>query len=1003
MKIKQLTLHNFRSYFDCSVAGLAEGCNIIVGRNGHGKSNLHIALLFLFTDSHQAGANARRELLSETRGNDGELWVEAVVVDDRLPSIEGETLLKKHLAADGSVSFFINSREVKDTEFYNLLEMVGLRRTQPLNFLLQGKVKRVAQTDARGLFQMLAEVVGSSQYEQRKGESLELMETVTLDEKKATDLLEEFREKLGELEVDKEDYARYEENLQAGNRIYHTLYSRKIEHKTKKLRDFEKTLSDMQSRVVKLRTDVQGTEEEVARSKGLLGEKEKEVEEAERDVMEIQGKIRHAENKVVTLDSQIGPLELESQASEADLNRQQTDLQNKRAKVGDQLKNERAKLTTKQADLASRKIFVDHFAAAGTGADAKTLKQIAESKVQQLEANNKSRRGQIKEEQKMLEHYRAELAAKQKLLTASKQAAEKQSSQLSTAATQFKMAENNRNAAVADSLNQKYGLAGSKGKLLELEQEVTDLRRKVEVGGQTVDFAGINRLMEEVRRKDLEGVYGVFAQLVTINRDVMFAVEAMGKAKLYSFVVRDEKVAEDLAELNKSIRGPRIQIYPLTWVADSEENSEYPSDGEAIVLEHHVKPLDAFEEIGLPKLIREILRGCLLVKNYDEAQRIAKKFECSCVTMEGQVVYSGGFLAQVGFTDVKKGKLATYIELQSRQHELQQSRKQVDKIQTAIESQKAKEQEAISKANELKVEIERLKIAVSSHQADATELEKACIQLTKLIAELEASITRLDQEAVGLDKEIHEMKTSNSINGVKLDKFDEKKMADAGKAIDKLNQEVRALSELVTEKEAELAKLDHQLESLRSQLREVSNKEAAGRRMELDLIKGEKVQTSSILGKLKTYLDQRSSARAAAKQAAEKNRQAMAHAEEILRKTKDQLERLQLELQQHNQSRFDLQIGIEDFNSKLAVLNVDSDDKELSKLRRLTDKELIQQLQRLMLTKLKYTEKDKANFQRLEEYFKSHNEFKSELKDLKVSKKVFLDMISNLILNRNHR
>lgn len=43
------------------------------------------------------------------------------------------------------------------------------------------------------------------------------MQTVELDEKKSMELLEDFREKLNDLEVDKEDYEKFEQNLKEGN------------------------------------------------------------------------------------------------------------------------------------------------------------------------------------------------------------------------------------------------------------------------------------------------------------------------------------------------------------------------------------------------------------------------------------------------------------------------------------------------------------------------------------------------------------------------------------------------------------------------------------------------------------------------------------------------------------------------------------------------------------------------------------------------------------------
>ncbi len=47
MKIKRLILHNFKSYRDVVISHINSKANIIIGKNGHGKSNIHIGRLAL--------------------------------------------------------------------------------------------------------------------------------------------------------------------------------------------------------------------------------------------------------------------------------------------------------------------------------------------------------------------------------------------------------------------------------------------------------------------------------------------------------------------------------------------------------------------------------------------------------------------------------------------------------------------------------------------------------------------------------------------------------------------------------------------------------------------------------------------------------------------------------------------------------------------------------------------------------------------------------------------
>ena len=107
------------------------------------------------------------------------------------------------------------------------------------------------------------------------------------------------------------------------------------------------------------------------------------------------------------------------------------------------------------------------------------------------------------------------------------------------------------------------------------------------------------------------------------------------------------------------------------------------------------------------------------------------------------------------------------------------------------------------------------------------------------------------------------------------------------------------------------------------------------------------------------------------------------------------------QLQEVNQKRFDLQISTDSLQSKIKSLNIDQsvEEEQIWSLSKLSDKELVTNLKKTIIAKLKYTLKDKANFDKLEEYFQAHNQYNTDLKDLLNSKKNFQKLLSNLFLN----
>lgn len=148
------------------------------------------------------------------------LYVEALLdnSEGQLYGLGEEVFIRKTIDEEGRLIIKLNEKVISRNEFHNLMEIAGIRRENPTNFILQGKVKRIAQADEQALYELLTEIIGTKQFEDKKQESLDLVDSIGIDEKKALELLEEFKEKLTEIEIDKEDFVKYEDNLKAGNR-----------------------------------------------------------------------------------------------------------------------------------------------------------------------------------------------------------------------------------------------------------------------------------------------------------------------------------------------------------------------------------------------------------------------------------------------------------------------------------------------------------------------------------------------------------------------------------------------------------------------------------------------------------------------------------------------------------------------------------------------------------------------------------------------------------------
>jgi len=1001
MKIKRLILYNFKSYKSLVISELDEHCNIIIGKNGHGKSNIHIALLFLFSDLYSSETpQAKREALHESLPIESELYVEAMIdnTEKSLLIDAEEVLVRKTLDAHNRVVIKVNDRVLSQKEYYSLLEVAGMRRHDPSNFLLQGKVRRVAQADERTLYSLLTDAIGTQSYEEKKAESLEVMNSIGIDERKALELLDEFREKLSDLEVDKEDFEKYEENLKAGNRIYHVLYKRKIEKKQLRAKEIEKLLEEKRTTILDAKKKENQLSETLRADNLTIQQKESELETIEKDIAELSNQTRQYQYSLQKCQAQIDE-DLASQlATQHEVKSQLAKLEHDKVTKQSKKQSLVQDIQKLQAAYDSKKIIYEQYVMLkNNSSDPKKMKKVLQEKTEGLEGLIQARQEAINTTKKETDRLQKELKEKESHVHQLRREAEEANEKMIALMGTIQEAEKEREKAATEGLKLKYSLASSKEALSAIQSKIAEKRTQLELSAGESNIGSTLRLLEQIEKAGVEGVYGLFADMIEFDESLSFGIEQLARNKLYSIVVRDEPVSEEVIRLNKEIRGGKVQIYPLSWVTDKRQR-EYPDDNRVIILEDHVKPKPRFSELGVENLISDILGGNLLVEKLEEAQRLAKSYDCNCATMEGEVVFAGGFLTQLGYVQRQEEKLTTFTAFRKLYESMQASKKVLERSTNQVQELKNKELINGTVAAEARMQKEKERLNEENLRAECSSWEKAAIQIRKMIIELEQrnNIDLADQKQ--FESELQRFKQSESQGGLKVDSFSEDKFKEAEKAMLANGQKLKKATEELDNLTASLNLLESDVERLQISMHANEHKTNEAYKIEQDMLELEAKRLKELIDNLNDYRNKRDANKTSLKKEIDKLSANVSKVEEELRKHKLKQEESQLQLQQVNQNRFDLQINLDGFQTKLAVLNVDEDTegKELKALSRVSDKDLIGKLKDLMLNKLKYTDKDKVNFQRLEDYFKYHNEYKAEINDLKESKKTFYDIVENI-------
>uniref|UniRef100_UPI0035A3D706 Structural maintenance of chromosomes protein 3 n=1 Tax=Homo sapiens TaxID=9606 RepID=UPI0035A3D706 len=211
MYIKQVIIQGFRSYRDQTIVDpFSSKHNVIVGRNGSGKSNFFYAIQFVLSDefSHLR-PEQRLALLHEGTGPRViSAFVEIIFdnSDNRLPIDKEEVSLRRVIGAKKD-QYFLDKKMVTKNDVMNLLESAGFSRSNPYYIVKQGKINQMATAPDSQRLKLLREVAGTRVYDERKEESISLMKETEGKREKINELLKYIEERLHTLEEEKEELA----------------------------------------------------------------------------------------------------------------------------------------------------------------------------------------------------------------------------------------------------------------------------------------------------------------------------------------------------------------------------------------------------------------------------------------------------------------------------------------------------------------------------------------------------------------------------------------------------------------------------------------------------------------------------------------------------------------------------------------------------------------------------------------------------------------------------
>ncbi|EKM54326.1 uncharacterized protein PHACADRAFT_146168 [Phanerochaete carnosa HHB-10118-sp] len=234
MYIKTLTIQGFKSYRDqTQIEPFSPRHNVVVGRNGSGKSNFFAAIRFVLSDAYTSMSREERQsLLHEGVSVTTTLSAYVEIVfdnsDNRFPTGRDEVILRRTIGLKKD-EYSLDKKSASKADVMNLLESAGFSKSNPYYIVPQGRITALTNAKDPERLALLKEVAGTKVYEQRRTESLRIMAETDAKRGKIDELLEYIESRLNELEEEKEELKEFQEKDKERRCLEYALYQRELE------------------------------------------------------------------------------------------------------------------------------------------------------------------------------------------------------------------------------------------------------------------------------------------------------------------------------------------------------------------------------------------------------------------------------------------------------------------------------------------------------------------------------------------------------------------------------------------------------------------------------------------------------------------------------------------------------------------------------------------------------------------------------------------------------
>lgn len=802
MKLKKLELYGFKSFAQRTEIVFDEGITGIVGPNGSGKSNIGDAVRWVLGEQSAKtlrGASMSDVIFNGTQKRKPLSYCEVSLVfdnDDHALALEAaEVMVTRRVYRNGESEYYLNRTACRLKDVVDLFRDTGIGK-EGYSIIGQGRIDEILSRKSEDRRQVFEEAAGIVKFKARKEEADKKLQRTLENLERVDDILDELTKRLKPLEEQSRNARVYLELstelkdldlnlfLIRSDRARARLSELESELLTVQtiLADTESALTDKTTRRDETQNRIDQLEEAITKARTELMECAEHVHESQKKLSALQSRREtRSENRQRIVREQEEAQERLAEI-EKDHVRIQADVEKQHSLIADaeqilratQEAAEKAQAKEKEADAAletQKAAVIDQMNRLSDVRNDKTRLNTMQAQMETRLTEIEESSGALQEQEAAL---REALTAVEKQLETENQHQQQCQEKLAQA------------RQASDEADTAYANLRADVEKQSADMQAAASRHNV-LTEMTRDMEGYNmavrRAMTYAKQRGLTGVKGVLAQLMTVPQAYETAIDMALGAAQQNIVTDTEETAKELINYLRQNRLGRATFLPMSAIRGK---TLYGNERNALKLPGCLGVASELVQCA-PEyrgIVENLLGRTVIADNLDHGIPImrAGNHAFRLVTLEGDVMHSGGSMTGGSAQSKVSNLLSRERELKELTAKLQTGRAELDKCRQELTQRQQTAQEKRQKVSDAVNALHQQEIAVAREQARREsvfadlnthlqrmqETEQARVQLHQSLEDIRQQLETIEHQRTGAqgDQSAMEQKTIEMQNAL---------------------------------------------------------------------------------------------------------------------------------------------------------------------------------------------------------------------------------------------